>query len=71
MSTAFETWKCGKRQYLAVPGDHGVAIIDDTGASYGAWYCVEEFRARQRRSPLADDWAPIGFGSVSVRCVPK
>lgn len=47
--SAFTTWTFGGVQFIAIPCDRDVSIIDENGENYGAWSSIDSFRARQRK----------------------
>jgi hypothetical protein len=60
---AFETWTFRGTRFLAVPVARNVAVCDEAGQNFGAWYSVQDFRERQRKGdPLV---YPVG-GRVQV-----
>ena len=53
----FETWTFDSKRFIAIPwSDGNVYVVSETGDSYGAWWDVERFRAKQKK------------GEVSVVC---
>ena len=59
----FETWTFAGKQYLAVPSQSGVHIIDADGNNYGSWMSVDGFRKRQRDG---GEWSALGSARIMV-----
>ena len=68
MEKAFQTWTFRKVRFLAVPRDRGeVAIMDETGANYGAYHSVESFReAQNTESRIAE-----AIGKARATIIPQ
>lgn len=65
---AFTTWSFSGLQFIAVPIDRdNVHIADATGANYGSWMSVEDFRKRQQTRPIAD-WQSLGRCHLQIVC---
>jgi hypothetical protein len=56
----FETWKFEGKRFLSLPTGNScnVAVMDENGESYGAWYSTEDFRTRQKQGSCNIE--PIG-----------